>query len=105
MAQRSATAILANDATGGGANRRCLSVWHQHASGAAITGSVVQGRGRQGCRQPDVAEGADELAGMVSSFAGCRGYCSADPGWHGGAGAALPPGDGGFVSGGGGDLG
>ena len=55
---------------------------------AASTGSVVQGRGRQGCRQPDVAEGADGLAGMVSPFAGCRGYCSAYPRWHGGAGAA-----------------
>ena len=57
-------------------------------SGAASTESVVQGRGRQGCRQPNVAEGADGLAGMVSPFAGWRGYCSAYPGWHGGAGAA-----------------
>ena len=51
-------------------------------------GALFKGRGRQGCRQPNVAEGADGLAGMVSPFAGCRGYCSADPGWHGGAGAA-----------------
>ena len=31
---------------------------------------------------------------------GCRGYSSADPGWHGGAGAARPQGDIDFVAGG-----
>ena len=47
MAQRSAATLCADDEAGGGADRGRLSVRHQHAPGAAGTGSAVQGRGRK----------------------------------------------------------
>ena len=61
---------------------------HQHAAGAAGTWSAVQGRGVEGHGEPDLAEGADGLGGMVPPLAGRRGCYQADPGRHGGAGAA-----------------
>jgi hypothetical protein len=36
----------------------------QHAPGSACTRRAVQGGGRQGCRQPNLAEGADGLGGV-----------------------------------------
>jgi len=44
--------------------------YFQYASGAAGVGGTVQGCGWQRCCQPDLAKGADGLAGMVSSFVG-----------------------------------
>src|SRR5690349_21559043 len=63
MAQRSVATICANDAAGGGVDRRHLFVRHQYASGTAGAGGTVQGSGRQRCCQPHLAEGADGLAG------------------------------------------
>jgi len=44
--------------------------WHSEAPGAAGTGSAVQGGGVEGHGQPNLAEGADRLGGVVPPLAG-----------------------------------
>src|SRR5205085_1398410 len=80
MAQRRAAPLRADDQAGGGVDRGRLSVRHQHAPGATGTRSVVPRRGIEGHGEPDLAEGADGLGGMVPPLVGCRGHCSVDPG-------------------------
>ena len=70
MAQRGAATLCEDDEAGRGDDRGRLFVGHQHAPGSVCTRRAVQGGGRQGCCQPNLAEGADGLGGVVPALAG-----------------------------------
>jgi putative transposase len=53
-----------------GADRRRLSVWHQHAPGAACPGGAVQRRCIEGHGEPNLAESAGRLGRLVPPFVG-----------------------------------
>ncbi len=62
--------LRADDQAGGGIDPRRVLVGHQHAPSEAGTGGAVQGRSIEGHGEPNLAEGADRLGGMVPALAG-----------------------------------
>ena len=83
MAVEGAAALSAADEEGRGADRRGLSRRDQHAAGEARAVRPVPGRGRQGRRQPGLAQGEGRLGRVVRPQPRRGGHRPADPRRHG----------------------
>ena len=77
----------------GGADRLGLSVRNQHAKGPPRSGGCIREGGRQGHRQPDVAQGQRRLGRLERPLFGQRADHPSRPRRDGGSGPARQEGD------------